>query len=89
MRIDELWRLISVLQIHSKHGPEGSTTVKAADFGLLADGNSLGLSGITVDKSVEITYEELAAATNDFIIANKIGQGGFGAVYYAELIGGV
>ncbi|KAK4363207.1 hypothetical protein RND71_018448 [Anisodus tanguticus] len=69
-------------------GLEGSTTVKAADFGRLADGNSLGLSGITVDKSVEITYEELAAATNDFSIANKIGQGGFGAVYYAELIGG-
>lgn len=69
------------------HGPEGSTTVKAADSGRLADGNSPGLSGITVDKSVEFTYEELATATNDFSIANKIGQGGFGAVYYAELRG--
>uniref|UniRef100_M0ZJ41 non-specific serine/threonine protein kinase n=2 Tax=Solanum tuberosum TaxID=4113 RepID=M0ZJ41_SOLTU len=62
-------------------------TVKAADSGRLADGNSPGLSGITVDKSVEFTYEELATATNDFSIANKIGQGGFGAVYYAELRG--
>ncbi|XP_006357945.1 chitin elicitor receptor kinase 1-like isoform X2 [Solanum tuberosum] len=69
------------------HGPEGSMTVKAADSGRLADGNSPGLSGITVDKSVEFTYEELATATNDFSIANKIGQGGFGAVYYAELRG--
>nr|AEK21793.1 LysM receptor-like kinase variant SlBti9-1a [Solanum lycopersicum] len=69
------------------HGPEGSTTVKAADSGRLADGNSPVLSGITVDKSVEFTYEELATATNDFSIANKIGQGGFGAVYYAELRG--
>nr|XP_033517695.1 chitin elicitor receptor kinase 1-like isoform X1 [Nicotiana tomentosiformis] len=37
--------------------------------------------------SIEFTYEELATATNDFSIANKIGQGGFGAVYYAELRG--
>ncbi|KAI3466544.1 hypothetical protein Pfo_023207 [Paulownia fortunei] len=45
------------------------------------------LKGITVDKSVEFTYEELAVATNDFSISNKIGQGGFGSVYYAELRG--
>ncbi|XP_060190260.1 lysM domain receptor-like kinase 3 [Lycium barbarum] len=68
----------------SGHGPEGSTSIKAADSGRKGDG---GLSGITVDKSVEFTYEELATATNDFSIANKIGQGGFGAVYYAELRG--
>ncbi|XP_021685702.1 lysM domain receptor-like kinase 3 [Hevea brasiliensis] len=43
--------------------------------------------GITVDKSVEFSYEELAKATNDFSMANKIGQGGFGSVYYAELRG--
>ncbi|KAK4363210.1 hypothetical protein RND71_018451 [Anisodus tanguticus] len=46
-----------------------------------------GLSGITLDKSIEFTYEDLATATNDFSIANKIGQGGFGVVYYAELRG--
>ncbi|XP_020540978.1 lysM domain receptor-like kinase 3 [Jatropha curcas] len=46
-----------------------------------------GLSGITVDKSVVFSYEELAKATNDFSIKNKIGQGGFGSVYYAELRG--
>ncbi|KAG1330976.1 putative Chitin elicitor receptor kinase 1 [Cocos nucifera] len=45
------------------------------------------LAGITVDKSVEFSYEELAKATNDFSMANKIGEGGFGAVYYAELKG--
>ncbi|MCL7038347.1 hypothetical protein MKW94_001919, partial [Papaver nudicaule] len=45
------------------------------------------VTGITVDKSVEFTYEELARATDDFSLANKIGQGGFGAVYYAELRG--
>ncbi|KAF7140502.1 hypothetical protein RHSIM_Rhsim06G0165900 [Rhododendron simsii] len=50
-------------------------------------GASSGLPVITVDKSVEFSYEELAKATNDFNITNKIGQGGFGAVYYAELRG--
>ncbi|CAH1421705.1 unnamed protein product [Lactuca virosa] len=48
-------------------------------------GASPGLTGITVDKSVEFSYEELSKATNEFSLANKIGQGGFGVVYYAEL----
>ncbi|XP_072999878.1 chitin elicitor receptor kinase 1 [Typha latifolia] len=43
--------------------------------------------GLTVNKSVEFSYEELSAATDDFSLANKIGQGGFGSVYYAELRG--
>ncbi|KAK4588447.1 hypothetical protein RGQ29_019444 [Quercus rubra] len=41
----------------------------------------------SVDKSVEFSYEELAKATKDFSQDNKIGQGGFGSVYYAELRG--
>ncbi|XP_078175371.1 chitin elicitor receptor kinase 1-like isoform X2 [Carex rostrata] len=45
------------------------------------------VAGVTVDKSVEFSYEELSKATNDFSMANKIGQGGYGAVYYAELRG--
>nr|XP_017225734.1 PREDICTED: lysM domain receptor-like kinase 3 isoform X3 [Daucus carota subsp. sativus] len=45
------------------------------------------LMGITVDKSLEFTYNELAEATGNFSLANKIGQGGFGSVYYAELRG--
>ncbi|KAK4546250.1 hypothetical protein RGQ29_032891 [Quercus rubra] len=40
-----------------------------------------------MDKSVEFSYEELAIATDDFSLNNKIGQGGFGSVYYAELRG--
>ncbi|PQQ04843.1 chitin elicitor receptor kinase 1 isoform X1 [Prunus yedoensis var. nudiflora] len=44
-------------------------------------------TGIKVHKSVEYSYEELARATDNFSLANKIGQGGFGAVYYAELRG--
>ncbi|KAL8239388.1 hypothetical protein R6Q59_015955 [Mikania micrantha] len=46
-----------------------------------------GLEVITVDKAVEFSYEELSTATNDFSLANKIGQGGFGSVYYAKLRG--
>ena len=48
-----------------------------------------GVPGITVDKSVEFSYEELFNATEGFSMSNKIGQGGFGAVYYAELRGEV
>ncbi|TKY57027.1 Chitin elicitor receptor kinase 1 [Spatholobus suberectus] len=43
--------------------------------------------GIRLEKSAEFSYEELANATNNFSLANKIGQGGFGEVYYAELNG--
>ncbi|KAK6133280.1 hypothetical protein DH2020_032943 [Rehmannia glutinosa] len=59
---------------------------KASESGRLV-ANVSPLKGITVDKSVEFTYDELAFATNDFSLSYKIGQGGFGAVYYAELRG--
>jgi chitin elicitor receptor kinase 1 len=42
-----------------------------------------------VAKSTEFSYQELAKATNNFNLSHKIGQGGFGAVYYAELRGEV
>ena len=45
--------------------------------------------GVAVDKLVEFSYEELANVTDNFSLANKIGQGGFGAVYYGELRGEV
>ncbi|RDX97188.1 LysM domain receptor-like kinase 3, partial [Mucuna pruriens] len=50
-------------------------------------GGPAAITGIKVDKSVEFSYEELATATDTFSLANKIGQGGFGSVYYAELRG--
>lgn len=46
------------------------------------------VTGFAVEKS-EFPYEELATATNNFSIANKIGEGGYGAVYYAEVRGEV
>ncbi|GJN04086.1 hypothetical protein PR202_ga21603 [Eleusine coracana subsp. coracana] len=49
--------------------------------------SAAAVPGITVDKSVEFSYEELFNATEGFSMSNKIGQGGFGAVYYAELRG--
>ncbi|KAK2992192.1 hypothetical protein RJ640_005679, partial [Escallonia rubra] len=60
---------------------------KTSKSGPLVGVASPRLTGITVDKSVEFSYEELAKATDDFNLSNKIGQGGFGAVYYAELRG--
>ncbi|KAL3521925.1 hypothetical protein ACH5RR_014759 [Cinchona calisaya] len=59
---------------------------KISESGPLVSNNPR-LTGITVDKSVEFSYEELAEATNDFSIDNKIGQGGFGSVFYGELKG--
>ncbi|KAG0488236.1 hypothetical protein HPP92_007047 [Vanilla planifolia] len=50
-------------------------------------GSCTRFTGFAIDKSVEFSYKELAKATNDFALANKIGEGGFGAVYYAELRG--
>ncbi|XP_057441607.1 lysM domain receptor-like kinase 3 [Lotus japonicus] len=43
--------------------------------------------GIMMDKSREFSYKELADATNNFSVANRIGEGGFGTVYYADLSG--
>ncbi|KAG2306519.1 hypothetical protein Bca52824_026267 [Brassica carinata] len=54
---------------------------------LVGTGLAPGLAAISVDKSVEFTLEELAKATDNFNLSFKIGQGGFGAVYYAELRG--
>ncbi|KAF8391587.1 hypothetical protein HHK36_023893 [Tetracentron sinense] len=65
---------------------DGSVQKTAESVALVGHASPM-LSGITVDKSVEFSYEELAKATDDFNLANKIGQGGFGAVYYAELRG--
>ncbi|XP_042976080.1 lysM domain receptor-like kinase 3 isoform X1 [Carya illinoinensis] len=70
----------------SEHG-HGSTLNKDKDSPSAAGGLGSGLTGVTVDKSVEFSYEELVTATDNFSLANKIGQGGFGAVYYAELRG--
>lgn len=65
----------------------GSELQKMSDFGHHIIGSSF--NGITVDRSVEFSYEELARATDDFSLANKIGQGGYGSVYYGELRGEV
>ncbi|KAG9440072.1 hypothetical protein H6P81_020237 [Aristolochia fimbriata] len=73
--------------VHQRRNDSVSPVDKTADSVALVGGSSPGLTGITVDKSVEFSYEELARATNDFSLANKIGEGGFGAVYYAELGG--
>nr|ASM47204.1 lysm-containing receptor kinase 1 [Parasponia rigida] len=70
--------------IQLAHGSGSSTSELNSESVALSSG---GNTGITVDKSVEFSYEELAKATNDFSLDNKIGQGGFGSVYYAELRG--
>ncbi|KZV45036.1 chitin elicitor receptor kinase 1-like [Dorcoceras hygrometricum] len=69
---------------HDSNNAHVESTSKSGPF---VAGGSPRLKGITVDKSVEFSLEELAIATNDFDISCKIGQGGFGSVYYGELRG--
>ncbi|KEH28326.1 LysM receptor kinase K1B [Medicago truncatula] len=66
---------------------DGSAEYETSGSSGHATGSAAGLTGIMVAKSTEFTYQELAKATNNFSLDNKIGQGGFGAVYYAELRG--
>ncbi|XP_045829751.1 lysM domain receptor-like kinase 3 [Trifolium pratense] len=72
----------------SKLTPEDSTAPSTKDGTSDKDSNAdTGSKFIVVDKSPEFSYEDLANATNNFSLANKIGQGGFGEVYYGELKG--
>ncbi|CAM8993428.1 unnamed protein product [Rhodiola kirilowii] len=65
-----------------------STTFDSAkDYPATASDKAESFGVITIDKSVEFTYGELAKATNNFSLSHKIGQGGFATVYYAELRG--
>ncbi|KAL2495432.1 Chitin elicitor receptor kinase 1 [Forsythia ovata] len=70
-----------------ENAPGPDTLEKRTESGPLIATASPRLKGITVDKSVEFSYEELAVATNNFNLSCKIGQGGFGSVYYGELRG--
>ncbi|KAF1898470.1 hypothetical protein Lal_00042165 [Lupinus albus] len=62
-------------------------TTPIAAYETSRPGGPAAISGISMDKSVDFSYKELANATNDFSMANKIGEGGFGIVYYANLRG--
>ncbi|KAL2483173.1 Chitin elicitor receptor kinase 1 [Forsythia ovata] len=80
-KVEKVGLLSTISADHSQQVGHATDSAGARDV------TSPGLTGITVDKSVEFSYEELAKETDDFSIANKIGEGGFGAVYYAELRG--
>ncbi|RYR00203.1 hypothetical protein Ahy_B07g088307 isoform B [Arachis hypogaea] len=64
---------------------QGETSHNAENTTSASDDTSI--IGVKVEKSAEFSYEELANATNNFSLAKKIGQGGFGEVYYGELNG--
>ncbi|KAG5120867.1 hypothetical protein JHK84_039207 [Glycine max] len=65
----------------------GSAEYETSGSSGTASTSATGLTGIMVAKSMEFSYQELAKATNNFSLENKIGQGEFGIVYYAELRG--
>ncbi|KMT06605.1 hypothetical protein BVRB_7g157730 [Beta vulgaris subsp. vulgaris] len=53
----------------------------------ISSGGDKESSGIYMGNSVEFSYQELAKATNNFNASCKIGAGGFGEVFFAELRG--
>ncbi|GAU14457.1 hypothetical protein TSUD_249970 [Trifolium subterraneum] len=59
------------------------------DPNMNSDQTGTHITGIIVENSLEFSYEELSIATNNFSVDNKIGEGGFGEVFYAELRGQV
>ncbi|KAL1197479.1 Chitin elicitor receptor kinase 1 [Cardamine amara subsp. amara] len=75
--------LLSSIALSTNHA--SVTSLQSRD--LAGAGVSPRIAAISVDKSVEFSLEELAKATDNFNLSFKIGQGGFGAVYYAELRG--
>lgn len=77
---------IIYVRIYRKKGQKVAAKIPASS-GQSHPPGPARLSGIHVDKSVEFSYKELAESTDNFSISHKIGEGGFGAVYYAELRG--
>nr|GMD11365.1 lysM domain receptor-like kinase 3 isoform X1 [Ipomoea batatas] len=71
----------------NEHVQDPANLVRNTSVSGRIDATSPRPTGITVDKSVEFSYEELAKATDNFSMATKIGQGGFGCVFYGELRG--
>ncbi|CAH1422199.1 unnamed protein product [Lactuca virosa] len=68
--------LLKNAQVQLMQSPRGSggTSIGGSNSSGHPVGASPGLTGITVEKSVEFSYEELSKATDEFSLANKIGQ---------------
>ncbi|CAI8615910.1 unnamed protein product [Vicia faba] len=79
--------LPQISKVLSTQDASGSGEYETSGSSGYGTGSAAGLTGIMVAKSTEFSYQELAKATNNFSLDNKIGQGGFGVVYYAELRG--
>ncbi|EOA32020.1 hypothetical protein CARUB_v10015262mg [Capsella rubella] len=83
--------LISFIIYHAYWKGKSKDFISSFQSSNLAAGTGTGvfpaIAAINVDNSVEFSIEELAEATDNFSLSFKIGQGGFGAVYYADLRG--
>ncbi|XP_056164419.1 putative serine/threonine-protein kinase-like protein CCR3 isoform X2 [Syzygium oleosum] len=67
--------------------PSRSSTIRRQSSRAMRRQRS-GTSSKHADKAEEFSLEELAAATGDFSLENKIGAGSFGVVYRGKLLDG-
>ena len=67
--------------------PSRSSTIRRQGSRIMRRQRS-GTSSKHTDKAEEFSLAELAAATNNFALENKIGAGSFGVVYRGKLIDG-
>ncbi|XP_075668031.1 putative serine/threonine-protein kinase-like protein CCR3 isoform X2 [Castanea sativa] len=67
--------------------PSRSSTIRRQGSRIMRRQRS-GTSSKHADKAEEFSLAELAAATNNFALENKIGAGSFGVVYRGKLIDG-
>ncbi|GLJ29097.1 hypothetical protein SUGI_0573780 [Cryptomeria japonica] len=86
-------RIPSVLLVPCVHSTESAAKGLPSAFSgqssmsVMSGSLPVVVSDITGEKSVEFSYDELALATNNFNLDHKIGEGGYGSVYYGILHG--
>ncbi|PSS34472.1 Serine/threonine-protein kinase-like protein [Actinidia chinensis var. chinensis] len=71
-------------QTSNSNPPSRSSTIRRQGSRLMRRQRS-GTSSKHTDRAEEFSFSDLAAATNNFSLENKIGAGGFGVVYRAKL----
>ncbi|KAJ1376492.1 Serine/threonine-protein kinase, active site [Sesbania bispinosa] len=65
-----------------------SRMIKSRKFFAIEKGKDDSEDEITIAESLQFNFDTIRVATSDFSDSNKLGQGGFGAVYWGKLSNG-